>query len=621
MRGNRRHIILVLTGTLLFAAGLLISCSKKNNPVRVQPPPAGTPNHAPVITSTPPSKITEDSTLSYQIKANDQDGDPLSYGVQNLNGATVSTTGMVTWTAPTVKKDSTIKHVTYWVSDGTDTTRQSADLTVTYVKPQPKPPVLDLTHIYNSDPYNANKSSFNQDELTPSTIDLPDTATNGDKITYTSLTDNNGYFSSANLSGNKINLKSKETNQDEKYSFTLNFKDDKTGLTNSKNLEGIIFNHPTFSGTVSDLANPTPQRGVGQLGYQLVKGSFKKGNWVALNDTLLNSQNGAKIVKDNKGREYFTTDSNNQFEVMAKMRTDSVKKKIGSQGSLAIKVGDGTLGKLTYAQAKDIWGSTPPQGMVGSPYPTKSYALTVDLSPEGAKGKNLKPTGYDKVVGWNSSVGGTMNSTYTPGQFLNFFGTVNATGAGQLVKYDINNVEIVEKSNVDSTFFDKGSMNVLYNGTKIMSDSLSKFGEKPLNIVEDSTAQHFHNGKPDLGWYVIFPAAPGSPALDGGAAATNNQTAWGQGKAAVTWIRNDLYPQWSSSYYSMPDHERFLGVGGALHELQDSSWKGKTEIYWKNNLSAPKGIDMKTLRISHSSYKNGTYLGAFLFGAFNMEDF
>ncbi|HKJ34704.1 MAG TPA: Ig-like domain-containing protein, partial [Balneolales bacterium] len=208
MRGNRRHINLTLSGALLFAAALLASCSKKNNPVRVQPPPAGTANHAPVINSTPPSKITEDSTLTYQIKASDPDGDNLSYGVQKLSGATVSGAGKVTWTAPAVSQDSTIKGVTYLVSDGTDTTRQSADLTVKYVQPQPKPPVVDLTKMI-------------VDEMSTGKFSLPDTATNGDKVSYLSATNNSAYLSTS-LNSNEVDYKAGKVNQDEKGSISLN---------------------------------------------------------------------------------------------------------------------------------------------------------------------------------------------------------------------------------------------------------------------------------------------------------------------------------------------------------------------------------------------------------------
>ncbi|HKJ44675.1 MAG TPA: Ig-like domain-containing protein, partial [Balneolales bacterium] len=208
MGSNKKHSTLIMAAGCMLVLALVASCSKKNNPVRVQPPPAGTGNHAPVINSTPPSKITEDSTLTYQIKASDPDGDNLSYGVQNLSGATVSGSGKVTWTAPAVSRDSTIKSVTYLVSDGTDTTRQSADLTVKYVKPQPNPPVVDLTKAV-------------VDEMSTGKFSLPDTATNGDKVSYLSATNNSAYLSTS-LNSNEVDYKAGKVNQDEKGSISLN---------------------------------------------------------------------------------------------------------------------------------------------------------------------------------------------------------------------------------------------------------------------------------------------------------------------------------------------------------------------------------------------------------------
>lgn len=87
-------------------------------------------NRAPAISSTAGTTAAEGFAYSYQIAANDADGDPLTYTLTTAPaGMTVSSTGLVTWTPAAMQLGSNA--VTLVVSDGSLTAIQSYTVTVT----------------------------------------------------------------------------------------------------------------------------------------------------------------------------------------------------------------------------------------------------------------------------------------------------------------------------------------------------------------------------------------------------------------------------------------------------------------------------------------------------------
>lgn len=81
-------------------------------------------NSVPVITSTPPITVNENSIYTYQVTATDADGDALTYRLlQSPAWLTISTTGLIRGTSPRVDQDLNYA-VTVEVSDGRNTARQ-----------------------------------------------------------------------------------------------------------------------------------------------------------------------------------------------------------------------------------------------------------------------------------------------------------------------------------------------------------------------------------------------------------------------------------------------------------------------------------------------------------------
>src|SRR5262245_22613246 len=74
-------------------------------------------NHAPVITSTALTSVRTSTLYEYQIQAQDDDRDTLTYSVSSptLSGLQVSAAGLVTWPAP---GSPTSGSVTVTASDG-----------------------------------------------------------------------------------------------------------------------------------------------------------------------------------------------------------------------------------------------------------------------------------------------------------------------------------------------------------------------------------------------------------------------------------------------------------------------------------------------------------------------
>jgi len=100
-------------------------------------------NNAPVITSGPVTSVNENTAYSYDVNANDADGDSLTYGLtQGPNWLSInSVSGLITGTSPSVSQNTNYA-ITVTVSDGTATVPQSYTLTVLNVV---VPPVGDTT--------------------------------------------------------------------------------------------------------------------------------------------------------------------------------------------------------------------------------------------------------------------------------------------------------------------------------------------------------------------------------------------------------------------------------------------------------------------------------------------
>ncbi|HYX08194.1 MAG TPA: Ig-like domain-containing protein [Bacteroidales bacterium] len=558
----------------------------------MQPPPAGTANHAPVINSTPPSKITEDSTRTYQIKASDPDGDNLSYGVQKLSGATVSGAGKVTWTAPAVSQDSTIKGVTYLVSDGTDTTRQSADLTVKYVQPQPKPPVVDLTKMI-------------VDEMSTGKFSLPDTATNGDKVSYLSATNNSAYLSTS-LNSNEVDYKAGKVNQDEKGSISLNVKDNKTGLTNSQNLEVKVMDHVDKIISVADFKNMGVKKpGVGEVGID------SAGVYVPYNNIVV--LNGKKLT-DSIGRTAFETGSNNEAEIMLKDRTDSLL--ANNYMGLWIKMGEGKLINYPAADAYGYGRNMKKYGIVqvfvDAPAPSGSFVGKVfSKFKDGQKVVGVIP--YNNVVGY-------QNALYNPNQANSFFAWTNS--AGGLIKNNVNNVSLVKYNPQDTVHFDKKEIDIAKKVIEGLSNSRVNAGGKSLNIYQDSVQNSNHSGK---GWWVINPVKPGSKPLhynNNFLATTNEDISGGVENGAHTWIEYDLDTDAPAQDSTTIEHEGALAVEGFSYEVVNNNWSNKTIAETSTKLTSPGAIDSYWMDvIFNPHFKAGEDQSRFSNMTFNYQDF
>lgn len=98
------------------------------------PATGGGGNTAPSITCPADVTLEEDSTATFQVTASDADGDPLQYTIINpVNGVTIDNTTGVGNIADTLAVGTYTVNV--GVSDGTETSQCSFDITVTEVAP------------------------------------------------------------------------------------------------------------------------------------------------------------------------------------------------------------------------------------------------------------------------------------------------------------------------------------------------------------------------------------------------------------------------------------------------------------------------------------------------------
>lgn len=126
-------------------------------------------NDAPVITSPAPTGAIEGAELSYQILANDVDGDSLTYTlISGPTGMTMSATGLVTWTPENGAADASAE---FSVSDGTETVTQTASIQVTATN---EAPVIT----------EGESTTLTTDEDTAGSVTLNATDADGNPITW-----------------------------------------------------------------------------------------------------------------------------------------------------------------------------------------------------------------------------------------------------------------------------------------------------------------------------------------------------------------------------------------------------------------------------------------------------
>lgn len=493
-------------------------------------------------------------------------------------------------------------------------------------------PLMSLVPLDNNDPYNQTHKSLNVDQLGNYTIVFQKTLKNDHKYHLISATVRQGSFKKVSINSNSLMLDVGDISHDEKYSIQIRFKDDITGSTSDTTINGTEFAHPVIEGTLRTLANPnTNVEGIGNLGYQIKPNVFSKGNYVSLEDTLLNSSKGAKIMRDDNGREYFTTDSDLRYDVMVKnMRTKTI---LDRGYTLVLKIGKGNLGKLNLSQAsKYLMRDTAPAGFVGSPMPTGSYVRTKALPANGEQNIRAYVVGYDKVVGWN-------HSTYNPGEFDIFLDQVNFMGNTKLKTYDIDEIELVQHYKGNS--FDKTMLSQLTQSIDIINNNRQSLGEKPFGFVVDSTSHYLitKNNRnivsPHL--IVIVPVNPQNEELkydddnDYALAVTNNnfKDSPNEIDGAITYVNDNI----DKEFNGLQDNAA-IKVG--LHEMGDlaswTPWEAQTPLKPGDQLSLETttsctagltnftGLDKKGMNIVWH-YKPGSPQLSILSIIFNIEDF
>ncbi len=136
-------------------------------------------NHAPVITSSPVTSVTEGNVYNYNVDATDADLDVLTYSLISApSWLTInSLTGLISGTAPLVSSNIYYT-IQVQVSDGTDTDTQSYTLAVLNVVPGNHAPVITSSPVTsvvegNTYSYNVDATDADGDSLTYSLLFAP----------------------------------------------------------------------------------------------------------------------------------------------------------------------------------------------------------------------------------------------------------------------------------------------------------------------------------------------------------------------------------------------------------------------------------------------------------------
>lgn len=158
LKGLLRHLGRGIA-TVGLAASLFAGCSEEDptEPIITTPPPI-VKNHSPVITSTPPTTANEKRVYSYQLRATDQDGDPLTCLIVKPSWLSISPSWMVSGTAPEVSSDQ-VTDVELRVSDKESSVSQKYYLTIKNIQDVYVLPSDQLNQLIGMD---STKLSFSQ---------------------------------------------------------------------------------------------------------------------------------------------------------------------------------------------------------------------------------------------------------------------------------------------------------------------------------------------------------------------------------------------------------------------------------------------------------------------------
>ncbi|HKJ32650.1 MAG TPA: hypothetical protein VKA34_12520, partial [Balneolales bacterium] len=430
----------------------------------------------------------------------------------------------------------------------------------------------------------------------------PDTATNGDKVSYLSATNNSANLS-ISLNSNEIDYKAGKVSQDEKGSISLNVKDNKTGLTNSQLLEVKVMDHIIKTISVADFKNMgVTKPGVGEVGID------SAGVYVPYNNIVV--LNGKKLT-DSIGRTAFETGNNNQAEIMLKDRTDSLV--ANNYMGLWIKMGEGKL--INYPASQAYWydknmnkSSSPIPKITGAPAPDGSYVGKVFSNlKDGKKVVGVIP--YNDVVNY-------QNALYIPYEARAFFDVTNAGGG--LIKNNVENVSIIKVDKNDTTVhFDNKEMSIAKKVIENLSNSRVNAGGKSLNIYQDSVQNSNHSGK---GWWDIFPSSRNSKELGPGIAATYNVTS-NETDRATTYVLYNIDKTYPLQDATAIAHEDALAVEGFPYEIINGNWSDKTFTEARTKLTKPSPLDKYWMDvIFNPHFKAGEDQSRFSWMTFNFGE-
>ncbi len=320
----------------------------------------------------------------------------------NIKGSNTTSDGLVTYVAPHVTGDSTISNAAYFAVNGTDTTKQAKALTVK--KKVPQKPVVDLTSIF--------KKGFNEEQVYK--VTLPDTAEDGEKIHYNSVTDQNGVVN-LSLNNYELTAQSKNISRDEIASIKYDYTSGKTGLSNSTTVKDTVKNFLDVSGTIESIDDHgVSVSGTVEVGWDS-PGTVKRFKNLSMN-------NDGKVIKGGDGNVYVTTGSDGKFDFQI---NDKSADELGLE-KIVFGAVKGGIKQITSSEAYDALGGYVPM-WIGKETGTKSfvrtkdYTLTKNPSDDEVSNKvaRVVPLSLDgnTVFNWDSNT----TSTLRPPQYTVFF--------------------------------------------------------------------------------------------------------------------------------------------------------------------------------------------------------
>jgi hypothetical protein len=203
-------------------------------------------NNAPVLSAIPNQNVNENTQYSYQTTATDADGDTLTYSISGASWLTISSSGLISGTAPLVNSNTAFT-ITVTVSDGTDSDSETYTLTVIDLGSQNNPPIITSSPV----------TSVN--ENTQYSYQVTATDADGDSLTY-SMTGPN--WLTINQQTGLVSGTAPSVNSDTTFTITITVSDGKDSYSQ------------TYVLTVKDTSSSTGGRGAsGGSGTRIIKAS------------------------------------------------------------------------------------------------------------------------------------------------------------------------------------------------------------------------------------------------------------------------------------------------------------------------------------------------------------